>query len=167
MEGLPPDQQRLIYQGSVMKYEPTLADYNMQNGDIVHLVERRRCASLFVLPQQLLKKQSVASPCHREADRATNRAAQGRLRRPTSGKQRWPFLRGYAAGCTRRNRLQSRTVPGTLYVKVWIGVLAVEPQKSRHMLHMAVGAIVGLQQPDWEAGQAESRASVHVHVVCV
>ncbi|NWZ60749.1 NEDD8 protein, partial [Haliaeetus albicilla] len=37
-EGIPPQQQRLIYSGKQMNDEKTAADYKIQGGSVLHLV---------------------------------------------------------------------------------------------------------------------------------
>lgn len=37
-EGIPPEQQRLIYQGRQLKDDTTLNNYKLKNGTILHLV---------------------------------------------------------------------------------------------------------------------------------
>ena len=42
LEGFPPDQQRLMFQGKLMEDWNTLSHYNVQEGSTIHLVLRLR-----------------------------------------------------------------------------------------------------------------------------
>uniref|UniRef100_A0A8C2DNG7 Ubiquitin-like protein NEDD8 n=1 Tax=Cyprinus carpio TaxID=7962 RepID=A0A8C2DNG7_CYPCA len=53
-EGIPPQQQRLIYSGKQMNDEKTAADYKIQGGSVLHLVLALRGGRVHQHPSILL-----------------------------------------------------------------------------------------------------------------
>jgi hypothetical protein len=120
--GIPPSQQRLVYNGKQLEDNRTIADYNIQNLDTIHLILRLRGFGPFVADHSLPGSDMLIHP-DRYFSQVDSKCRSG-IRKPVHPNESHPaqqseFIRGcHRINQSERNRISALPRPSHQLARV-------------------------------------------------